>query len=822
MRKVALLALFLLALTLASEARSPVIGHDDEDLSSDLTVSSSPLPRLSRSDQLVQLVLEEQERGISYVNPNTLERPTVQVDLRGEKRHKQRFLEAFQELSLTIQYRRSQDKLAAEEDATSSPSGPSQEEARMQDAALLLHSTAHSDAAAIDAYQILLEGADQGRAEAQYQLALLHQYRRVPHALEDTDPDAIAVEYLQAAAEQGHAGAQRELGFAYEIGKGVGKDVAKALALYTFAAKGRDTTAALVLATKYAHGLDVTRSCTRAANYYHSVGMQVIREQEKNLGEFDYNMYAHQMDLHVYHETGEDSASAEEELIQFLMEATEPSSLTQLGILSIYGVFHYPINYEEAYQFLEQAHQLDDSGATALLGFLHEHGLGVPQDNQTALQYYYHAYDMGDPHGAYFLGRAYLRGTGVTPDMTTGIKYLEEAVALRSGEAMVELGKLYLYGTAVGYNLPRALELFQEAAAFGDTRGQFYYAKMLQHGLGGPAKCDGSLEWYQQVTERGAWIFQFEEAFQAFQQEKYHTALWMYEKLALQGFLVAQLNAAWMYDHGLGFTAPAPSNTSSSQVLGPEAEWYYTLASKSKDSDYPHLRLGNSYYARAAEVAEATEATEVLLPSWESGEQLYQRAAFHYLAASHTSGEALYHLGYMHQYGLGVQRDLSLSKDFYHVSMDTDSGATIAVLLSLFSLGGDYLEHKYHTQTLDEVLPDTLDYLYPQIFTQFWTALEKDFEKGWWDDDGEEPDDAEEPDDGEEPDDSTSHDDDDDSDHGRDDEDSRSAEDTYMFKRSHAHANDEEDLDLIIMVIVAFLIGLVLLVRGGIIQVQRV
>ena len=141
---------------------------------------------------------------------------------------------------------------------------------------------------------------------------------------------------MQQASKQGHAAAQRELGFVYETGKGVSKDVAKALALYTFAAKARDITASLVLATKYAYGLDVSRSCTRAANYYHSVGLHVVREQEKNLGEFDYNMYAHMMDLKTYEETGEDAEASEEELIQYLTEATEPSSLVR-GIRSSTG-----------------------------------------------------------------------------------------------------------------------------------------------------------------------------------------------------------------------------------------------------------------------------------------------------------------------------------------------------------------------------------------------------------------------------------------------------------------------------------------------------
>lgn len=57
----------------------------------------------------------------------------------------------------------------------------------------------------------------------------------------------------------------------YSTGKGVEKDIPKALIHYAIAAKGKDIKASLILGNKYSHGINVFKSCSLAALYYKDV-----------------------------------------------------------------------------------------------------------------------------------------------------------------------------------------------------------------------------------------------------------------------------------------------------------------------------------------------------------------------------------------------------------------------------------------------------------------------------------------------------------------------------------------------------------------------
>lgn len=65
---------------------------------------------------------------------------------------------------------------------------------------------------------------------------------------------ATALVHFEAAAAEGNAGEQSNLGVMYEEGHGVEQDYKKAVHWYTLAAKQGDAVAQLFLAFMYAHG----------------------------------------------------------------------------------------------------------------------------------------------------------------------------------------------------------------------------------------------------------------------------------------------------------------------------------------------------------------------------------------------------------------------------------------------------------------------------------------------------------------------------------------------------------------------------------------
>jgi TPR repeat protein len=97
--------------------------------------------------------------------------------------------------------------------------------------------------------------------------------------------------------------------------------------------------------------------------------------------------------------------------------------------------------------------------AEALLGFMYEHGLGVPQSWPAAVDHYLVAAEKGDPGGQYLLGLMYDKGFGTSRDLVLAYKWLDlaaghaprqsrehllrlrDAVASKMTKAQIDLGE---------------------------------------------------------------------------------------------------------------------------------------------------------------------------------------------------------------------------------------------------------------------------------------------------------------------------------------------------------------------------------------------
>jgi TPR repeat protein len=70
-----------------------------------------------------------------------------------------------------------------------------------------------------------------------------------------------------------------------------------------------------------------------------------------------------------------------------------------------------------------------DANAQTRLGFMYEHGRGVPQDYVLAVYWYTAAAEQGHPTGQYLLGLMYDKGHGVLRSDTLAYMWLNLATA---------------------------------------------------------------------------------------------------------------------------------------------------------------------------------------------------------------------------------------------------------------------------------------------------------------------------------------------------------------------------------------------------------
>jgi len=96
-------------------------------------------------------------------------------------------------------------------------------------------------------------------------------------------------------------------------------------------------------------------------------------------------------------------------------------ALVDMGTIASYGD---PAN---ALRRIGPEARRGNARAEALLGYMYEHGLGVPQSWPAAVDYYLLAAEQGDATGQYLLGLMYDKGFGVSRDVVQAYKWLNLA-----------------------------------------------------------------------------------------------------------------------------------------------------------------------------------------------------------------------------------------------------------------------------------------------------------------------------------------------------------------------------------------------------------
>ena len=89
-------------------------------------------------------------------------------------------------------------------------------------------------------------------------------------------------------------------------------------------------------------------------------------------------------------------------------------------------------DYVRAARLLAPIARRGNTGASAMLGYMYEHGFGVPQSYEVAVEFYTEAAERGDPAGQHLLGLMYDKGHGVDRDDVLAYKWLSLAAAAAS------------------------------------------------------------------------------------------------------------------------------------------------------------------------------------------------------------------------------------------------------------------------------------------------------------------------------------------------------------------------------------------------------
>ncbi len=212
------------------------------------------------------------------------------------------------------------------------------------------------------------------------------QYQ-VGRALDQNGNYTHAIKWYKKAAEQGYAYAQNDLGFLYEMARGVERDYQIAASWYRKAAEQGNASAQSNLGLMYYQGHGVQQDDKSAVTWFRKAAEQ---------GDVDAQVYLARM-----YKDGKGVKQDYKTAIVWYRRAAEQGDYTaqeQLGFL-----YYKQQDYKTAISWWRKAAKKGSSLALYNLGFMYSNGYGVKEDSSKAIEFLKKAAHFGSPDAKDFL-----------------------------------------------------------------------------------------------------------------------------------------------------------------------------------------------------------------------------------------------------------------------------------------------------------------------------------------------------------------------------------------------------------------------------------
>ncbi|KAI8846915.1 hypothetical protein BC829DRAFT_397442 [Chytridium lagenaria] len=503
---------------------------------------------------------------------------------------------------------------------------------------------------------LALAGYDLEHEKALLLLADMNMFRSYGQARNTT---SAFKHYSHLAHQHGNPVGQRYVGLMYASGIGVKRDYAKALVYLNFAAMGQDVIAEQTLGYWYSTGIGVAKSCDDAVFFYRAAADKAI------------NLY----------KSGPPFGLA--------MPPSKQRLPDEQG--GIYGPGASGPGHQQAPQ---------NSVSPETMKEIFE----VQAEDDVAVQVH--------------LGRAYYDGTPpFTRDFRKAMKYFKMAARAYTGvklPAGAEVSGSLKTKMIYAGDPKKALEYFTRAIP-AHIMALYRLGEMYSKGIGTSANCLLGVGYLKSVSEKGDWHDDtIRKAESLYRRGDRESALLHYLLAGERGIEVAQSNAAWMVESRayrvfgrenvdpyevaivLWNRAANQGNVDGRVKVG---DYYFHGLGRRNGTESGSVSTGGDKSATGAEhlktqVYEKTTsilgvirewmAETSLLPGGAPGKPDYRMAAMYYQVASDEhSALAQWNLGYMHENGLGVEKDFPLAKRMYDMALSTNMDAYLPLVADL-------------------------------------------------------------------------------------------------------------------------------------------
>ncbi len=296
---------------------------------------------------------------------------------------------------------------------------------------------------------------------------------------------------LTSDCDRGHAAACNEAGRRYRFGTGIGRDDARAAALYQRGCDGSDAVACTNAGFMFERGLGVAPDDGRAAAFY-----QRGCEGGNPLG---CNNWGYMF------EAGRGVARDVARSVAVYQRGCEGGNA--LGCTNWGGAYQegrgVARDDARALALYQRGCEGGDGGGCTNWGLMYENGRGVTRDNSRAVALYQRGCEAGDASGCTNWGYMYDIGLGVVRDDARAVALYQRGCEGGNARGCSNWGYMYDIGRGVTRDDARAVALYQRGCEGGNARGCTNWGVMYENGRGVPRDEARAAGLYQRGCEGG-------------------------------------------------------------------------------------------------------------------------------------------------------------------------------------------------------------------------------------------------------------------------------------------------------------------------------
>ena len=358
------------------------------------------------------------------------------------------------------------------------------------------------------ALQVLIDDAEHGIAEAQFDLASIHANGQdVPQNYQE------AFKWYQLAAKGGYLEARTKI---YDL---AAKSIPQALEVLVDDAKNSIAKAQLILASMYANGQGVPQNFEEAMKLYN----QLASRQDSYLTEKDVLKLVNKNDVR--------------ERDKILLDATKGIVKAQYTLGIMYTKGHGVLkNRSKADKLYRLAKAQEHKAKTNIYNL-------AKRNSPEAMEVLIEDAQRSIAEAQLALGNMYANGNGILKDRNKANKWY------RLADAQEHQAKTNIYNLAKKNDL-QAIQVLIDDAEKGIAEAQFVLASMYAKGQGVPQNYQEAIKWYSQLAEKQGTNQEETAFYYNWRKSNIPQVLKFLTNDAENGIAKAQINLGMIYAHG--------------------------------------------------------------------------------------------------------------------------------------------------------------------------------------------------------------------------------------------------------------------------------